>query len=72
MYVTWAAARRRVRQLIYQPELLIPPYPVPPVWSEDVRAMVVLWIARERRMFEMEMNEVENMLGLRLGGAAHH
>ncbi|KAG1761537.1 hypothetical protein EV702DRAFT_1052957 [Suillus placidus] len=70
MYITWAAARRRVRQLIYQPELPFPPYPVPPVWPDEVRAMMILWITRERRMFEMEMAVFEYILGVR-GGAAH-
>jgi hypothetical protein len=65
MYITWVAARRRVRQLIYQPGLPFPGYPLPPVWLDDVRAMMVLWIARERRMFEMEMIELEHILGLR-------
>ncbi|KAG1794467.1 uncharacterized protein HD556DRAFT_1443034 [Suillus plorans] len=69
MYNTWAVARRHVRQLVYQPELPFPPYPLPPVWPDDLRAMMVLWVAREWRMFEMEMAEFEQILGLR--GAAH-
>ncbi|KAG1871055.1 hypothetical protein C8R48DRAFT_770649 [Suillus tomentosus] len=65
MYVTWAAARMRIRQQIYEPNLPLPLYPLPPVWQDEVRAMMVLWIARERRMFEMEMQELERLLGLR-------
>jgi hypothetical protein len=53
MYVTWAATRNRVRQRVYQPDLPFPPYPRPPVWTDEVRDMMVLWIGRERRMFEM-------------------
>ncbi|KAG1726358.1 uncharacterized protein EDB91DRAFT_1086809 [Suillus paluster] len=65
MYVTWAAARIRVCQQVYEPTLPLPPYPLPPVWEDKMRAMMVLWIARERRMFEMEMQELEYLLGLR-------
>jgi hypothetical protein len=65
MYITWAAARRRVHQQLYQPALPIPPYPLPPFLPEEARAMMVLWIARERRMFEMEIRELEYLLGLR-------
>lgn len=65
MYFTWAIARTRVRQLVYRPDLPFPPNPLPPVWQDEVRAMMVLWIARERRMFEMEMRELEYLLGLR-------
>jgi hypothetical protein len=64
MLVTWAAARNRVRQRVYQPNLPFPPCPLPPAWTNDVRAMMILWIARERRMFEMEMAELEYLLGL--------
>ncbi|KAG1906723.1 uncharacterized protein F5891DRAFT_975465 [Suillus fuscotomentosus] len=65
MYVTWAGARLRVRQQLYHPDLPIQPHPQPPHWSEETRAMLVLWIARERRIFEMEMRELEYLLGLR-------
>ncbi|KAG2156320.1 hypothetical protein DEU56DRAFT_906484 [Suillus clintonianus] len=65
MYVTWAAARVRVRQYMYEPTLPLPPHPLPPLWEDEVRAMMTLWIARERRMFEMEMRELEYLLGLR-------
>ncbi|KAG1903123.1 uncharacterized protein F5891DRAFT_1185756 [Suillus fuscotomentosus] len=65
MYVTWAGARVRVRQELYQPELPVQPYPQPPVWTEETRAMIVLWIARERRIFQMEVEEMERLLGLR-------
>ncbi|KAG2096686.1 uncharacterized protein F5147DRAFT_817021 [Suillus discolor] len=65
LYVRWAAARMRVRQELYEPALPIPPYPLPPAWPDEVRAMMVLWIARERRVFEMEMRELEYLLGLR-------
>jgi len=65
VYVTWAAARNRVRQQLYNPNLPLQPNPRPPVWSEEARAMMVLWIARERRIFEMEMRELEYLLGLR-------
>ncbi|KAG1758380.1 hypothetical protein EDD22DRAFT_956950 [Suillus occidentalis] len=65
LYVTWAAAQMRVRQELYEPALPIPPYPLPPAWPEEMRAMIVLWIARERRVFEMEMRELEYLLGLR-------
>lgn len=61
----WAAARMRVRQQVYRPDLPFAPNPLPPVWPEELRAMMVLWIARERRMFEMEMRELEFLLGLR-------
>ncbi|KAG1879947.1 uncharacterized protein F5891DRAFT_991489 [Suillus fuscotomentosus] len=65
MYVTWAAARMRVRQRVYRPEVPFIPNPLPPLWPDEVRAMMVLWIARERRMFEMEVRELEYLLGLR-------
>ncbi|KAG2121997.1 hypothetical protein BD769DRAFT_1389844 [Suillus cothurnatus] len=65
MYITWAAARNRVRQQLYNPNLPYQPYPRPPVWSDEIRAMMVLWIARERRIFEMEIEELEYLLGLR-------
>jgi hypothetical protein len=65
LYVTWAAARMRVRQELYEPNLPIPHYPLPPAWPDEMRAMIVLWIARERRVFEMEMRELEYLLGLR-------
>lgn len=68
MYITWAVARHCVCQRVYQPELPFPPYPPHPVWSDEVRAMMILWVARERCMFEMEMTELEYILGL--GGAA--
>ncbi|KAG1859872.1 hypothetical protein C8R48DRAFT_673814 [Suillus tomentosus] len=64
-YIVWAATRGCVRQQVYHPELPFPPYPLPPVWPEDMRAMMVLWVARERHMFEMEMAELEHILGLR-------
>lgn len=55
----------RVRQQVYRPEVLFLPNPLPPLWPDEVRAMMVLWIARERRMFEMEIRELEYLLGLR-------
>jgi hypothetical protein len=55
----------RVRQQLYHPDLPLIPHPPPPFWSEEARAMLVLWIARERRVFEMEMVELEYLLGLR-------
>ncbi|KAG1902396.1 uncharacterized protein F5891DRAFT_1186504 [Suillus fuscotomentosus] len=65
MYIVWAAVRGRVRQQVYYPGLPFPPYPLPLVWPDDIRAMMVLWVARERRMFEMEMTKLEYILGLR-------
>ncbi|KAG1908161.1 uncharacterized protein F5891DRAFT_1179680 [Suillus fuscotomentosus] len=65
MYVTWANARVRIHQEIYRPELPLQPCLQPPVWTEPTRAMVVLWIARERQIFELEMEEMERLLGLR-------
>jgi hypothetical protein len=65
LYVTWAVARMRVRQELYEPNLPIPHYPLPLAWPDETRAMIVLWIARERRVFEMEMRELEYLLGLR-------
>lgn len=65
MYITWDAARNRVRQQLYHPDLPFDPYPLPPVWPEETRAMMILWVARERRIFEMEMEELEYLLGLR-------
>jgi hypothetical protein len=65
MYITWDAARNRVRQQLYHPDLPFDPYPLPPVWPEETRAMMILWIARERRIFEMELEELEYLLGLR-------
>ncbi|KAG1848143.1 hypothetical protein C8R48DRAFT_677347 [Suillus tomentosus] len=65
LYVRWDAARIRVHQQIYNPHLPFQPYPLPPAWSEEVRAMMILWVARERRMFELEMQELEYLLGLR-------
>ncbi|KAG1771736.1 hypothetical protein EDD22DRAFT_947746 [Suillus occidentalis] len=65
MYTTWAAARDRVRQQIYHPEVPFQPYPPPPMWTDEMRAMMILWIARERRIFEREIEELEYLLGLR-------
>ncbi|KAG1896328.1 uncharacterized protein F5891DRAFT_983516 [Suillus fuscotomentosus] len=65
IYITWVAARMRVRQQVYEPALPLPPNPPPPIWSDELRTMIVLWIARERRMFEMEVRELEYLLGLR-------
>jgi hypothetical protein len=65
MYDTWAAARMRVRQWVYRPNLPLAPNPLPPVWPDELHAMMVLWVARERRMFELEMRELEHLLGLR-------
>jgi hypothetical protein len=65
MYATWAVARARVHQQLYHPEQPFPVCLQPPIWGEEVRAMMILWIARERRMFEMEMQEFERLLGLR-------
>ncbi|KAG1775747.1 hypothetical protein EV702DRAFT_1198940 [Suillus placidus] len=48
MFVAWAAARNLMRQRVYQPDLPFPVYPPPPVWPDEVRAMMILWIARER------------------------
>ncbi|KAG2341456.1 hypothetical protein BDR05DRAFT_949775 [Suillus weaverae] len=45
--------------------LLFAAYPPPPLWSNEEQAMIVLWIAREHHMFEMEMRELEYLLGLR-------
>ncbi|KAG1759630.1 hypothetical protein EDD22DRAFT_849115 [Suillus occidentalis] len=64
-YATWAIAHVRVRQQLYNPEQAFAPFPRPPHWGEEVRAMMVLWIARERRLFELEMRETEYLLGLR-------
>ncbi|KAG2108991.1 uncharacterized protein F5147DRAFT_652569 [Suillus discolor] len=68
MYITWAAARMRVCQQVYHPDLPLHPNPLSPVWPDERRAMMTLWIARERQMFEMEMRELEYLLGL---GGAH-
>ncbi|KAG2096324.1 uncharacterized protein F5147DRAFT_656638 [Suillus discolor] len=65
MYVTWAAARVRVHQQVYEPALPLPPNPPPLIWPDELHAMMVLWIAREHRMFEMEVRELEYLLGLR-------
>jgi hypothetical protein len=65
MYTTWAAARDRVRQQIYHPEVPFQPYPPPPMWTDEMRVMMILWIARERRIFEREIEELEYLLGLR-------
>ncbi|KAG2139106.1 uncharacterized protein EDB93DRAFT_1106210 [Suillus bovinus] len=64
MYNTWVVVRRRVCQRIYQPELPFPPYPPHPVWSDEAQSMMILWVARERHMFELEMAELEHILGL--------
>jgi hypothetical protein len=65
IYTTWAAAQIRVRQQLYHPDLPLLRCPLPPALSDEARAMIVLWIARERRVFEMEMRELEYLLGLR-------
>ncbi|KAG1758203.1 hypothetical protein EDD22DRAFT_850213 [Suillus occidentalis] len=65
MYITWDAAQNCVRQQLYHPDLPFDPYPLPPVWPEETWAMMILWVARERRIFEMEMEELEYLLGLR-------
>lgn len=64
-YLTWTAARMRVHQWVYQPNVPLLPHPQPPAWSDEARAMMVLWVVRERRMFEMEIKELEFLLGLR-------
>ncbi|KAG2108899.1 uncharacterized protein F5147DRAFT_773233 [Suillus discolor] len=58
VYITWAAARMHVRQQVYRPDLPFAPNPLPPVWPEELCVKMVLWIAREHRMFEMEGSEV--------------
>jgi len=63
--VTWAIAHARVRQQLYHPEQPFAPFLQPPLWGEEMRAMMLLWIARERRLFEREMREIEYLLGLR-------
>ncbi|KAG1748884.1 uncharacterized protein EDB91DRAFT_1079019 [Suillus paluster] len=50
---------------VYEPALPLPPYPLLLVWEDEMRVMMVLWIARERQMFEMEMQELEYLLGFR-------
>lgn len=65
LYLTWAIAHARVRQQFYHPEQPVEPCPRPPLWGEEMQAMLVLWIARERRLFESEMKEIEYLLGLR-------
>ncbi|KAG1892792.1 hypothetical protein F4604DRAFT_1913490 [Suillus subluteus] len=67
LYATWAIACTRVRQQLYHPGQPVAPCPQPPLWGEEMSAMMVLWIARERRLFECEMREIEYLLGL--GGA---
>ncbi|KAG1894574.1 uncharacterized protein F5891DRAFT_984950 [Suillus fuscotomentosus] len=64
MYFTWAGARICMRQELYQPEVPLQPRPQPLVLSEVMRAMIVVWIAREHRIYEMEMQELERLLGL--------
>ncbi|KAG2132728.1 uncharacterized protein EDB93DRAFT_1107805 [Suillus bovinus] len=65
LYTKWGVAQMRIRQQVYCPDLLLIPHPPPPFWSDKTRAMLILWIVRERRMFEMEMVELEYLLGLR-------
>lgn len=65
MYITWAGERVRVRQELYHPEEPVQPHPQPPVWTEETRTMMVLWLARERQIFRMDMEEMERLLGLR-------
>jgi hypothetical protein len=65
MYATWAIACARVHQQLYHPEQPFLVCPQPPILGEEVHAMMILWIARERQMFEMEMQEFECLLGLR-------
>ncbi|KAG1869744.1 hypothetical protein C8R48DRAFT_670986 [Suillus tomentosus] len=64
MYFTWASAQIRMHQEVYRPEVLLQLHPQPPVLSEVMCAMIVLWIARENQIFEMEMQELEHLLGL--------
>jgi hypothetical protein len=64
IYATWAIAHARVRQRLYHPEQPFAPLPQPPLWGEEMRSMMVLWIARERRLFEWELRELEYLLGL--------
>ncbi|KAG1798518.1 uncharacterized protein HD556DRAFT_1305981 [Suillus plorans] len=71
IYETWAIARARVRQQVYQQERPSAPFPRPPLWREEMRAMIILWIARERRLFEREMREIEYLLGLRGAPGCH-
>jgi hypothetical protein len=35
------------------------------MWTDEMRVMMILWIARERRIFEREIEELEYLLGLR-------
>ncbi|KIK35387.1 hypothetical protein CY34DRAFT_17046 [Suillus luteus UH-Slu-Lm8-n1] len=65
LYATLAIARARVRQQVYHTEQPPIPCPQPPLWDEEARTMMVLWIARDRRLFEWEMREMEYLLGLR-------
>jgi len=65
LHATSVIARSRVRQQLYHPEQQFAPCPRPPLWDEEMRAMMILWIARERRLFEWEMREMEHLLGLR-------
>jgi hypothetical protein len=59
------AAQIHVRQQLYHPDLPLLRCPLLPAWSDEAHAMMVLWIARERRVFEMEMWEFKYLLGPR-------
>ncbi|KAG1892838.1 uncharacterized protein F5891DRAFT_1197109 [Suillus fuscotomentosus] len=37
----------------------------PPVWTDEETVFLVLWIARERRILEMVLTQLEVLLGLR-------
>ncbi|KAG1837471.1 hypothetical protein C8R48DRAFT_680297 [Suillus tomentosus] len=61
---TMPIACTRVNQALHSDTQLLDLVELP-VWTDEEMAFLVLWIARERRILEMVLTQLEHLLGLR-------